>query len=220
MDAYRDDDLIANLLADLDLPRVPQQTRSRQKRDALLAAAARLFEERGYEATTADDIAAAAAVSIGTFYSYFRNKRQVFLTLYADCLKQLLELRIDALDFSSDPRQAIRETVRQALQRDQLFYGLQRALVELLPRDSEIADYNHKANLVLYGQILGAVRRVADQGLTWPDLQIEPTCWTITMLLDQTWNTMPGPKLADESDIDRQQTALADLIYHALFRAS
>lgn len=214
-----DDDLSASLLADLDLPRVPQQARSRQKRDALLEAAARLFEERGYEATTADDIAAAATVSIGTFYSYFRNKRQVFLTLYADCLKQLLELRIAELDFGSDPRQAIRETVRRALQRDRLFFGLQRALVELLPRDAEIAAYNHKVNLVLYEQILVAVRRVAEQGLLWPDLLIEPTCWTITMLLDQTWHTQPTPELVDEAEREQQLTALADLIYHALFKA-
>jgi AcrR family transcriptional regulator len=218
MQSYRDDDLIANLLADLDLPRVPQQARSRQKRDALLAAATHLFQERGYEATTADDIAAAAGVSIGTFYGYFRNKRQVFLTLYADCLKQLLELRIADLDFGPNPREAIRAAVQHAFQRDRLIFGLQRAVVELLPRDPEIAEYNHKLNLILYGQILAAVQRVAEQGLTWPDLQIEPTCWTITTLLDQTLNT-PAPD-ADETDRQRQQTALADLIYHALFRSS
>ena len=65
--------LLTSLDAMLDLPREPQQARSRKKRDALLKAAATMFIARGYDATTSDDIAAAAGVSVGTFYSYFRN---------------------------------------------------------------------------------------------------------------------------------------------------
>lgn len=94
MDQQRTEQAFPDILAALDLPRVPQQTRSRQKRDAILTAAAQLFEEGGYDATTADDIADAARVSIGTFYSYFRNKRQVFLTLYAASIEDILELGI------------------------------------------------------------------------------------------------------------------------------
>src|SRR5438876_11500316 len=92
---------------DLDLPRVPQQGRSRRKRDAILAAASQLFAKRGYDATTADDIAAGAGVSIGTFYAYFRNKRQAFLALYAEHHQAVLALEIGSLDFAAEPRQAI-----------------------------------------------------------------------------------------------------------------
>ena len=38
---------------------MPRQARSREKRDELLKAAARIFIERGYAMTTADDIALA-----------------------------------------------------------------------------------------------------------------------------------------------------------------
>ncbi|HEX6292403.1 MAG TPA: TetR/AcrR family transcriptional regulator [Herpetosiphonaceae bacterium] len=218
MEEQRDETVFPDILAALDLPRVPQQTRSRQKRDALLAAAARLFEERGYDATTADDIADAAGVSIGTFYSYFRNKRQVFLTLYAASVEDFLALRITEIDFSTHPLQAIRETVRRALQRDQLFYGLRRAWSELLPRDPEIAGYNEQMNRLVCQQMIVAAHKIVAQGLTWPDLDIEPTCWAITLLLDQVWHTLPGPKEASEAEIDRQQEALVQVIYHALFR--
>jgi AcrR family transcriptional regulator len=209
---------VPDILASLDLPRVPQQERSRLKRDALLIAAADLFAQRGYEATTADDIAAAAAVSIGTFYSYFRNKRQVFLTLYAACVESLLALGITEIDFETDPRAAIGETVRRALQRDPVFYGLRRAWSELLPRDPEIALYNDQINHLIYNQILTVVRRVAARGLTRPDLDVEPTCWMITMLLDQMWHVLPGPQETSQADVERHQDALAAIIYHALFR--
>ncbi|HMA34564.1 MAG TPA: TetR/AcrR family transcriptional regulator [Chloroflexia bacterium] len=209
----------ADILAGLDVPRVPQQARSRQKRDAILAAAAHLFEERGYEATTADDIAAAAGVSIGTFYSYFRNKRQVFITLAAGCIESILSLGIADLEIGTDVRQTIRATVEQAMQRDPLFYGMRRAWAELRPRDPEVAAFDQQINQMVYSQIVTAARRAAAQGRIWPDLDIEATCWAITLLLDRAWQTEPKPGEASPEQISRQRHAIADLIYHALFKA-
>jgi len=58
--------------------------RERQKADRherILAAAARLFRDNGYEAVKMEAIAAAAEVSIGTIYSYYRNKRDLLVAI-------------------------------------------------------------------------------------------------------------------------------------------
>src|SRR5215217_8212459 len=72
------------------LRRLPRQQRSRAKVAALLAAAERLFVEHGYDAVTADAIAAAAGVGTGTFYAYFGDKRDVLLVLLAEHVEQVL----------------------------------------------------------------------------------------------------------------------------------
>ena len=49
-----------------------------ETRERITQAAIELFTERGFEATTVDDIAAKADVAKGTFFNYFPRKESVF----------------------------------------------------------------------------------------------------------------------------------------------
>lgn len=59
----------------------PRQERSRETVEALLEAAAQVFERHGYAAGTTNRIAARAGVSIGSLYQYFPNKDALLLAL-------------------------------------------------------------------------------------------------------------------------------------------
>ena len=48
------------------VPAAPKQARSKQTREKIIQAAIRLFQERGYEKTTSNEIASAAGVSVGS----------------------------------------------------------------------------------------------------------------------------------------------------------
>lgn len=61
------------------------------KRDAVLRAAVRMFNERGYHATSLDDVAASLGVSKPTIYHYLGNKEQVLLECVTIGLNQLLD---------------------------------------------------------------------------------------------------------------------------------
>lgn len=60
-------------------PRTPQQDRSIATKQQLFQAALELFAEQGYHHTNTKKIAAQAGIAVGSFYAYYRNKKEVFL---------------------------------------------------------------------------------------------------------------------------------------------
>jgi AcrR family transcriptional regulator len=69
-----------------------RQRKKNATRDRIRASALRLFSEQGYEATTVEQIAAAAGVSHMTFFRYFPAKEDVALSdSYDPLLAGLLE---------------------------------------------------------------------------------------------------------------------------------
>lgn len=71
--------------------RVPKQTRGIESKEKIIKAATKLFTEKGYHQTNALQIAAAANVATGTFYSYFNNKREVFAEIIERIFRNISE---------------------------------------------------------------------------------------------------------------------------------
>ena len=59
--------------------REPKQKRSIEKKQNILKAASDIFYEKGYEKTSIAEIAKKAGVSVGIVYSYFKDKKNIFL---------------------------------------------------------------------------------------------------------------------------------------------
>jgi AcrR family transcriptional regulator len=66
------------------------------KRHAVLQAAAELFNEKGFHATSLDDIAARLNVSKPTLYYYVKNKDQILI----DCVRKGLDLMLEGIESS------------------------------------------------------------------------------------------------------------------------
>jgi AcrR family transcriptional regulator len=80
--------------------RLPQQARSRQRFNQILDAAARTFDEVGYEAATTEMIAVRANTSIGSLYRFFSDKSAILYALAEKYTQQMRELFAEA--FSPD----------------------------------------------------------------------------------------------------------------------
>ncbi|QPN58958.1 TetR/AcrR family transcriptional regulator [Synechococcus sp. CBW1002] len=79
-----------------------RRQRSLRKRDAILEGARGEFLRHGYAAASMDRIAAAAAVSKATVYSYFLDKETLFRAL----TEQMVGHRLSSL-FGASPQQAL-----------------------------------------------------------------------------------------------------------------
>lgn len=197
-----------------ELPRVPQQARSREKRDEILKAAVSLFVERGYAGTTSDDIAAAAGVSVGTFYNYFRNKRQVLVTLVIARLEDIFgNLQLARLDFSLGHHRAIiRDAITAAMGGSQ--QGLRRVWMELMSLEPELIPYQQIIRRYVLTQLETNLRVARDKGDTWPDLDVEATALAIFSLID-TIGMRDG---ADQQiGAERVIETLTNIVYRSVF---
>lgn len=85
----------------------PTSLRDRQKerrRSRIYAAAIELFRERGFQGTTANDIAQASHVSRGTFFNYYPYKEAVLLDYGAEVLQGIHDWAREQLAAGSAPR--------------------------------------------------------------------------------------------------------------------
>ena len=78
------------------VPASKREVQRQAKRDAVLQAAAQLFNERGFHATSLDDIAARLNVSKPTLYYYVKNKDEILI----ECVRQGLQMTIDGIEES------------------------------------------------------------------------------------------------------------------------
>ncbi|MEU6171477.1 TetR family transcriptional regulator [Streptantibioticus parmotrematis] len=89
-------------------PRTSTRTTAQRHRvrQDLATAAMRLFTTKGYEATTVDEIAAAAGVARRTFFRHFRSKEEAIFPDHDDTL-----VRVQAVLDSAEPREHPLDTV-------------------------------------------------------------------------------------------------------------
>jgi AcrR family transcriptional regulator len=77
-------------------PRRSQADRSAQTRTALVRAARELFAEKGFAATSRDEIAARAGVTRGALYHHFDSKTAVAAAVVAELEAELVERVVSA----------------------------------------------------------------------------------------------------------------------------
>ena len=78
-----------------------------QRRQQLYAVALELFAQRGYRATTMDDIAEAAGVTKPLLYQHFSSKRALYLELVDSIARDLLSAVREAVMRADGPRQQV-----------------------------------------------------------------------------------------------------------------
>ncbi len=124
-------------------PRRRQSPGRDERRADLLRAAQAVFAQKGYHAATVDDITRAAGVAKGTFYLYFREKREVFYEIVAGFLSLIKEIGSEVsqsseLDFFSRAEKGAHELMRIFLENRDLARLAYRESMGLDPKLEEM----------------------------------------------------------------------------------
>lgn len=99
---------ISKVFADPEPNRLMARTRSQDYdaiKDTIVLAAAKLFAERSFEASSINEIAAAAGLSKAGIYHYFDSKTDILRTMLIGHLETVSEIVDGALNTSDAPRE-------------------------------------------------------------------------------------------------------------------
>lgn len=149
-----------------------QINRSGRKFDQVLDGARAVFLADGFEGASVDDIARAARVSKATLYSYFPDKRLLFMEVArAECRRQADEA-VELIDDTAPPEVVLRAGGRRILSVLLSDFGqrMYRICMAESDRFPELGRYFYESGPALGRERISAyLRRAVDRG----ELQIE-----------------------------------------------
>ena len=102
-----------------------REERKAQNRAKLLAAARKVFAEKGFGAATARDIVRETDLATGTFYNYFRDKEELFQALLEEFERRVSDA---TLPLRRDPSLSLEERIE----------GGARAFFKVVAEDAEL----------------------------------------------------------------------------------
>jgi AcrR family transcriptional regulator len=118
-------------------PKTPRRQRGKRTRAALVEAAQKVFERDGYLDARVADIAAAAGVAHGSFYTYFDSKEDVFRELVEVALMEVSEA-IDVREGSPVPAERIQAGNRRYMD----VYARHAALLGLIEQVGTLTQFH------------------------------------------------------------------------------
>jgi AcrR family transcriptional regulator len=136
-----------------------------ERRRQVLDCAKRIFADKGYHATSIDDIISGASIARGTFYLYFHNKRALFEELI-DGFLVLLTQAIHPIQVAASARPPI-EQMQDNVMRLLALLEDHREMTGILIRQAEGLDVDFDRKLSdFYGAIHEMMRGGLQQGIT------------------------------------------------------
>lgn len=174
-----------------------RQRKKEQTRRAIAEAALDLFETRGFDETTVDDIAAAANVSPRTFFRYFASKDEAVFDR-ADEAREAFRTLLAARPADEPMLVSLRE-IGQALLTDEFVDG--RRLRRVLGLVAQERALRGRSDALLDG-IEAELTTWAAERLGVPATDLRPrlvaaAVLTARRVATDTWLESPGDDLAD-----------------------
>ena len=194
----------------IDAPR-PRRAPRLASGGAIRDAAARLFLEQGYQATSMDDIAAAAHISKQTIYTHFPSKEQLFADLVlgnADRVEAFVGTLRSAFQQAGDVEDGLRAAARLYVRfviRPEVLQ-LRRLVVGEAGRFPELArTYYERVPERVYGALAALIGELTEAGrlrIADPRLAAHHFAWLVLGMPLDRGMFLPVEAAVDGMDLD------------------
>lgn len=178
------------------------------RREEILAAARRVFAQRGFRGTTIADIADEAGIALGTIYLYFASKQDVFVALSEEFNGLIVAALTDV-----PPAVSLDETIRQRVDNVFRTCGENRDLVRLVvlntDPDSAATQRMRAADAERSGPMVAAIQAAISAGFIREGdacIMAKLVTGLVSIAVYQAFI------LADGRDADKFRTACGDMI--------
>lgn len=121
--------------------RIPIQKRSIEKRKKIIDAALKMFNEKGYFSTNTAEIAKTAGLATGSLYSYFKDKKDIFLevtNLYGKVIYDHVVKELSKIKDTNDLDLMIKTTINIILESHKISPKFHQEMMILSYKDKEI----------------------------------------------------------------------------------
>jgi AcrR family transcriptional regulator len=182
------------------------------QREMILERAALLFANRGYPATSMNQVAEACGFSKASLYHYYRDKYTLLVSIAENHVTRLEELVADVESQGLPPEEGLRELIRRFVEEYAGARHAHRVLTEdvkfLEPTDRERVLDKERTVVAGFARVVSTLR---------PDLQRGALSKPLTMLLFGMINWMFIWMRADgELDYESMAPVVADLFLGGL----
>jgi AcrR family transcriptional regulator len=199
------------------MPMSPAKGAPSESRRDILRAAARLFQERGYDATSMQDVASALNFSKAALYHHFESKEEILFQIMSYGMDIFEERVLAAIRDIADPEARLRACIARHV--ELVLSGRDREITVILhenrtlPAEAGRQINTRKKNYVVYlGDLVGQVQR--QRGISAPAVSPQVAGLALLGMINwmYQWYRPEGP--VSEAEIARQYT---QLFFHGAF---
>lgn len=192
----------------------PATVRGARTRAALVQAARRVFERDGYVDSRLTDITAEARCSIGTFYTYFDGKDEIFTAVLLDAQADMMHPGGPRLEGDADPAEIIRASNRAYLQAYQRNARLMALMDQVAGIDENFADLRRERAQAFTERNARWIAKLQARGLADRSLDPKLAATALSSMVSRmAYNTWV---LGDERPVDEITEIVTQIWINAL----
>ncbi len=151
----------------------PRSPRGRATKATLVEAARRVFERDGFVGARIADIGAEAGLATGSFYTYFKDKNEIFAAVMEAVQEEMLHPILSEPPAGSGPVAMIEAANRAYLESYRRNARLMGLMEQVANVDEEFRELRRRRAAAFAVRNAGSIARLQEQGLADPGLDPE-----------------------------------------------